>query len=169
MLAAVPNRTLARALWLASALLLAPHVTSLASAEPSKEDQAKVKPSIKVELKLEDGQVLQKAGQIGDWGQDLAVVLDAKGHSHAVSIKVSKADAKGDKLKVELSYKRDSTPVIAPFTYDTKPRKRDIIRTDGGLAIAVTVTPKKVTPKGRSRDDSVEKPKDPDDPLDGLE
>lgn len=148
---------------------VAPALAQADDESSSKEPAKKSMALVKVEIKLENGTVIKHRGQLLEWGEDSSVLLDGEGHSHAVLLTVNKQDKAGKKLSVKVGYNRDSSPVIAPFTYETAAKKREIIRSDDGLALAITVTPKSVAPdKKPKREDEIEGPKDPNDPLDGL-
>lgn len=124
---------------------------------------------VKVEIKLESGDIVRNKGELVEWDEDATVVFDGAGHSHAVQVHVHKNDDKGKRLAVKMGYSRDSNPVIAPFAYETAAKKREIIHSDGGLALAITIIPKKVKPQEKPRrDDSIEGPDDPNDPLGGI-
>ena len=74
------------------------------------------------------------------------------------------------KVSVTVAYNRGGEDIIAPYEFDAKVKKREVLRIEGNLAIAVTITPKKAAPPKAEEDD---KPKldvsgDPDDPLAGL-
>lgn len=125
---------------------------------------------VKVEIKLENGKIVRHSGEIVDWDQDASVVFDGGGHSHQVNLHLHPKDDRAKKIEVRMAYERDATLVLAPFSFETKARKREVIQSDGGLALAVTITPKKVKPEeNKRRDDSLDGPTDPNDPLDGLE
>jgi hypothetical protein len=122
---------------------------------------------VKVEVRLESGKVLKHPGEYLGWDEDGTVTLDGEGHAHAVEVRAHKV-GDGKKLEVRVSYLRDSQRVIAPITLDTKPARRELLHADDGLALAITVTPKKVDTSKKKRDESIDGPENPDDPLDGL-
>lgn len=63
---------------------------------------------------------------------------------------------------------RRSNRVVGHFAYDTKAKKREILRTDH-VALAITVTTKPLEGgRPNERDDKLEPGVDPNDPLSGL-
>lgn len=151
--------------------LAAPVAASAAGPEPTpvaEKDKKKTKSMalVKVEIRLENGKVVKSTGNLLDWNEEGFVVFDGEGQNHNVTMTPKKD---GNKLRIKIAYTRDGTAIIAPFTYETAPKKREILRSDDGLALAITVTPKNVKPDEKpKRDDSIEGPEDPDDPLGGL-
>ncbi len=151
---------------------LTPSAVDASSNAKSKDEgeKARLMALVKVEIKLENGKIVRHAGELVEWDEDATVVFDGGGHSHALSLHLHPKDDKAKKISVKMAYDRDSSPVLAPFTFDTRARKREIIQSDGGLALAITITPKKAKPQeNKRRDDSIDGPSDPNDPLDGLE
>lgn len=135
------------------------------------ETQTKHVAMVKVEIKQESGKVVKNSGDVVEWNKDAKVVIEADEHKHDVSLKVGREGDKSKKLNVTLAYDRDGEAVIAPYSFDTRVKKREVIRIEGGIAIAVTVTPKTVkveAPKKKKRD-KISGAEDPTDPLDGLE
>ncbi len=133
-------------------------------------EKARLMALVKVEIRLENGKIVRHSGELVDWDQDASVVFDGGGHSHQVNLHLHPKDDKAKKIEVKMAYDRDSSPVLAPFSFETRARKREVIQSDGGLALAITITPKKAKPEEKKRrDDSIEGPEDPDDPLGGLE
>ena len=129
-----------------------------------------VVPTVRVEIKLPRAMLKSKYQRL-DWDQPGAVELTRGDVTHHVDVTVKKRDGNGKKLTLTLSYEQDGEPVIAPFTFDTRAKKREIFSTDGGIALAVTVRPKQVTVESedhsRDEEDQIEG-HESDDPLDGL-
>ena len=96
---------------------------------------------VKVEVKLESGKVIQHDGVVFEWGDEGNVVLKYNEHTHDIALKVDKNED-GKKISLTVGYTRDGEAVIAPQTVQSAPKKREVIRIEGGSAIAVTVTPK---------------------------
>lgn len=135
---------------------------------------------LKVELKLESGRVVRLPGEFTlDWGVGTEVEIEADGSTHQISITLARKG--GAKVSITLGYARNGEPIIAPYTFDTKVNKREVVRVEGGLAIALTVKPKntKGQPDGEEEEPpppEVEPPsekididEDDDDPLGGVE
>ena len=140
------------------------------AASPSaSKDQADYKSVViaKVEIKQSSGKVLRGKPRQLEWEAQSSVQLEADGHVHDVQLQVEKKDDQGRKLGVTLAYDVDGEAVIAPFEYDTTAKKREILRVDGGIALAVTLTPKKIEIEAPEPDDDIEVP-DGQNPLDGL-
>ena len=88
---------------------------------------------VKVEVKLESGKVIKHDGVLFEWGDEGNVVL-----------KYDRPDENGKKIDLTVGYSRDGTLIITPQQVSTEAKKREVIRIEGGAAIALTVTPKKV-------------------------
>lgn len=125
---------------------------------------------VKIEIKQPTGNVVKNEGDLVEWNEDAAVVIDTEDQKHAVSLKLGRESEKASKVNVTLAYDLDGQPVIAPYSFDTRVKKREVVRIEGGLAIAVTITPKTVQlePPKKKRE-KIEGVKDPNDPLDGLD
>lgn len=121
----------------------------------------------KVEIKQSSGKVLKGKPQQLDLEAEQSVQLESDGHVHDVQLQVKKKDDAGRKLGVTLAYDVDGEAIIAPFEYDTTAKKREILRVDGGLALAITLTPKKIKVEAPEPDNDIEVP-DGENPLDGL-
>jgi len=99
---------------------------------------------VKVEVKLESGKVIKHDGVLFEWGDEGNVVLKYDDHTHDVALKVDRPDENGKKIDLTVGYSRDGTLIITPQQVSTEAKKREVIRIEGGAAIALTVTPKKV-------------------------
>jgi hypothetical protein len=150
--------------------LAIPVWSTMSQAHAAAESDSKLVATIKVEIRQADGTVLKGEPQTVDWDQDSTINVQAGEHTHAVALTVRKRDDKGTKLGVTVAYRLDGNPIIAPFDYETKAKKREIVRTDGGIALAITVTPKvvKVPPPSPPKDEHDLDLPDGDDPLAGL-
>lgn len=147
---------------------------------------------VKIEIKLESGRVVKPENSFTvDYGVDSNLEIQADGAKHQFLLNIKrKGEPKGkDKAAKEVSitvgYDRDGEAIIAPFTFDAKVKTREVLRIEGGIAIAFTITPKKVEgaepPKQEEQPDApTEEPKpkerkkkietcDADDPLCGVE
>lgn len=143
------------------------HAASDGAAPVAEQQTHKQVAEVKIEIRQETGKVVKNVATV-DWNQNAEVVFEAEEQKHDLDVKLVREGDKSRKVSVTMAYSRDGQAVIAPYSFDTTVKKREVIRIEGGLAIAVTVTPKKV---------KVEKPKDetPDvdigegnDPLSGL-
>ncbi|MEM7152720.1 MAG: hypothetical protein AAF799_07750 [Myxococcota bacterium] len=131
------------------------------------EDGQMVVPMVKVEIQHK-GRVLKSKPQRMDWDEAGSVRLERGERVHDVTVQITRKDEQSKKLKVTLTYELDGELVIEDYAYDTKPRKREVLRTDG-VALAVTVTPKAIDDGSpNQREDKLEGPTDPNDPLAGL-
>lgn len=130
------------------------------------EDAAAVVPMVKVEIKHR-GRVLQTKPQRLDWDEASAIRLERGDRVHDVTLTVTRKGEQGKKLHVTLSYEIDGELVIEDFGYDTRARKREVLRTEGA-ALAVTITPRVLDTDSGGRENKLEPPTDTDDPLAGL-
>ena len=119
---------------------------------------------VKIELRMENGDIVKHRGEIRSFGNMWTFEFDGADHHHVVTLDVEGAE--GDKsFEVTLSYNRDGMDVIAPYTDTYLVRKRQSLwTTDGKLAIALTFIPTKFEHEDTSRKDEL-KPDDGDDPL----
>jgi hypothetical protein len=144
---------------------------------------------IKLEIKLESGRVVKPESAFTlDYGVDSNVEIQADGAKHQFLLNVKRKGDKGKEAKevsITVGYDRDGEAIIAPFTFDAKVKKREVLRIEGGIALAFVITPKKVEapkpPEGEEQPVEPEeqpKPKDKkkkietcdsDDPLCGVE
>lgn len=136
--------------------------------------------SVKIELKQPSGKVLKYDGAILDWGADGNVSFKADDHVHDVALRIDRAGDESKAISLTVGYTKDGQPIIAAHTVDSEIKKREVIRVEGGLAIAITVTPKAnkaAAPKEEEQPKEEEKPKKKDriidggggtDPLDGV-
>lgn len=130
---------------------------------------AKQVANVKIEIRQESGKVIKGSTEL-EWNEDGSLSIEQDGTKHKVKLRVER-EGKSKKLNVTVAYTRGGEDIIAPYAFDTKVKKREVVRIEGNLALAVTVIPKKVTPK---KDKGEDKPKldisgDPDDPLAGLD
>lgn len=137
--------------------------------ESKKEKQYDYGAKVTIEVRMEDGTVVKHRGEMRSFGNAWTFEFDGADHHHGVTLTVESEE--GSKtLEVTLSYERDGTPIIAPFTDTYTAKKRQTLWTeDGSLAIALTFTPVKFEREDKSRDEKEKiKPGDGnDDPLGG--
>lgn len=145
---------------------------------------------VKIEIKLESGRVVKPENSFTvGYGVDNNLEIQAEGAKHQFLLNVKRKGDKGKEAKevsITVGYDRDGEAIIAPFTFDAKVKKREVLRIEGGIALAFVVTPKKVqaeeAPKdeGNGEEQPEEQPKpkekkkkietcDADDPLCGVE
>jgi len=142
---------------------------------------------IKIEIKLESGRVVKPESAFTvDYGVDSNLEIQAEGAKHQFLLNVKRKGDKGKEAKeisITIGYDRDGEAIIAPYTFDAKVKKREVLRIEGGIAIAFTVTPKKVEGAAPPKEEEQpvepeEQPKDKkkkietcdsDDPLCGVE
>lgn len=139
---------------------------------------------VKIEIKLESGRVVKMDGDVHiDYGVDSSVDVQADGSLHQFVINIKpKGDSKKE-VELTVGYDRDGEPIVAPYTFDAKVKKREVLRIEGGIAIAFVITPKKVddeaAPPGEEQPteptekvkpkDKVEVCEDMNDPLCGMQ
>ncbi|MGH1342389.1 MAG: hypothetical protein ACRBN8_12595 [Nannocystales bacterium] len=126
--------------------------------------------SIKVEIRQESGEVVKGSTQL-EWNEDGTLSIDQDGTDHKLALRVER-EGKSKKLSITVAYSRGGEDIVAPYAFDAKVKKREVVRIEGNLAIAVTVTPTKVA--AEKEDKGKDKPKldlsgDEDDPLAGLD
>ncbi|MCX4241128.1 hypothetical protein [Paraliomyxa miuraensis] len=138
---------------------------------------------VKIEVKLESGRVVKPESAVHvDYGVQTGVELQADGSKHQFQLTIMpKGDGKKE-VAITVGYDRDGEPIVAPYTFDAKVKKREVLRIEGGMALAFTITPKKVdgeqapAPDEEQPTEPVEKPKpkdkievcEEDDPLCGI-
>lgn len=130
--------------------------------------EAKQVAAVEVEIRQESGKIVKGSTQL-EWNEDGSLSIDEDGTKHRVDLRIDR-QGKSSKLAVTVAYDRGGKAIIAPYEFSTKVKKRYVVRIEGNLSLAVTVTPKKVEPP-KEEDD---KPKldldsDADDPLAGLD
>ncbi len=167
--------------------------TAVEAAEGDDQTQAEADhevAQIKIEIKLESGRVIKPEDNfVVDWGVSNSLEIQADGSTHQFSLMVERKDGsdkksgkkKGKPVDITVGYDRDGEAVIAPYTFEGKTKKREVLRIEGGMAIALTITPQKA--KGEAPEEEeveVEEEKRPskkkieiseeeNDPLGGLE
>jgi hypothetical protein len=145
---------------------------------------------VRLEIKLESGRVVKPEDSFTlDYGVDSNVEIQADGAKHQFLLNVKRKGKEKDgkeakEVSITVGYDRDGEAIIAPFTFDAKVKKREVLRIEGGIALAFTITPKKVegeAPKPEEQPEQpTEEPKekekkkkietcDSDDPLCGVE
>ena len=127
---------------------------------------------VKIEIKLESGRVVKPDDLFTvDYGVENALEIQADGSSHQLKLKVDRKGNKGKFVALTVGYDRDGEAVVAPYTFDAKVKKREVLRIEGGMALAFTITPKKLAgkaPEGED-DDPSDEPQDKKKPRDKIE
>lgn len=163
------QRALATVLVAAVGLIAAPALASAPATPVAAEaEQPKQVADVKVEIRQESGKVVKGSAQL-EWNEDGSLSIEEDGTKHKVKLRLER-EGKSKKVNVTVAYDRGGEAIIAPYEFSAKVKKREVLRIEGNLAIAVTITPKKLAPP-KKKDD---KPKvdlggDADDPLSGLE
>jgi hypothetical protein len=151
--------------------------------DEDEEDAPKDVASVKIELKQPSGKVLKYDGAQLEFGADGNVTFKADDHVHDVSLRIERASDQSKAISLTVGYTKDGQSVIAPQTVDSEIKKREVIRIEGGVAIAITVSAK-ATKKAAPEEKPEEKPEEPppeppkkkdriidgggNDPLDGV-
>jgi hypothetical protein len=144
------------------ALAASPPVGAAAS-----EEEGTLAADVKIEVRNEKGKVVTFVGEVPALEMDHKLAFEGEGSSHEVTLNIKRESA--SKLIVTVAYDRDAMPIIAPYTTDFKPKKREVLWAEK-IALALTIKPKVVKPKDTSRDeDDQVKPDDSDDPMGKLE
>ncbi len=150
---------------LALGLLLGPVGVSAADGddEAEVEDAEHEVAQIKIEIKLESGRVVKPDDNFTvDFGVENALAVEADGSNHQFMLKVERKKEGKNKAKVvalTVGYDRDGEAIVAPYTFDAKVKKREVLRIEGGMALAFTITPKTI--KGDAPQDEEEVPEEP--------
>jgi hypothetical protein len=117
-----------------------------------------------VKLEIKQGPKVHKdPGQTIRWEELTRIPIEVEGQVHEFIVHVSRA---GEKAEVMMSYNRGGKEILRKFTFDTKIKKREVLRIDDGSALAVTVTPQMVKP-AKSAHKKVEKVQG-NEPLSGA-
>ncbi len=175
---------------LALALAVSPFATAAVAGEPEAcaaqaedEDAPTDVASVKIELKQANGKTLKYDGALLDWGADGNVTFKVDDHVHDVSLRIDRTNDTAKTIALTVGYTKDGRSVIEPQTVDSEILKREVIRIDGGAAIAITVSAKvnkpQPAPEEPTPEEPVEEPKEKpktkrivdgggDDPLDGI-
>jgi hypothetical protein len=145
---------------------------------------------VKIEIKLESGRVVKPENSFTiDYGVDSNLEIQADGAKHQFLLNIKRKGKEGkskeaQEVSITVGYDRDGEAIIAPFTFDAKVKKREVLRIEGGIALAFTITPKKVQGEAPKQEEQPQepgeqpkpKPKkkkietcDSDDPLCGVE
>ena len=121
---------------------------------------------VQIEIKGEDGKIAAHK-KLMQWNEQTTVSFEAEGHTHELTL-TPRATPKSMEIEVTVSYERDATAVVDGYTYDGKLWKRELLRVEGGLAIALRVVPKTIElpPPPPPRDEL--DPGEGDNPLAGL-
>lgn len=166
-------------------------VAGVRAADPADEDvkpKTEAEPArqvaqVRIEVKLESGRVVKPESDFTvDYGVDSELELQAEGASHQFLLNIKpKGDGKKE-VSITVGYDRDGEAIITPYTFDAKVKKREVLRIEGGVAIAFTITPKKVEGEGAEPPADEEQPAPPkkkpkdkievceeNDPLCGME
>lgn len=188
------------AVLLALGLLVGPAAVAEAAddEEVTEEEAEREVAQIKIEIKLESGRVVKPEDLfVVDFGVENELAIQAEGSNHQFMLKVDhkgdqeegqgKGKKKGKKkskvVELTVGYDRDGEAIVAPYTFDAKVKKREVLRIEGGMALAFTITPKTIKGEGGTPTEEEELPPedtappkdkveidgDSDDPLGGLE
>lgn len=192
------------AVLLAVGLLVGPTVVRAADDEDDEVTEEEAGPrevaQIKIEIKLESGRVVKPDDIFTvDYGVENQLAIEAEGSNHEFMLKVDrKGDGEPDEGKkkkgkkgkkkaqvvaLTVGYDRDGEAIVAPYTFDAKVKKREVLRIEGGMALAFTITPKVLEGEGGTTTEEEELPPedtappkdkieihgDDNDPLGGLE
>jgi hypothetical protein len=117
---------------------------------------------VKIEIKLESGRVVKPENAFTvDYGVDNNLEIQAEGAKHQFLLNIKR---KGDDTKavsITVGYDRDGEAIIAPYTFDAEVKKREVLRIEGGAAIAFTITPKKVAGAEAPKEEEQPKEEEP--------
>ncbi len=99
---------------------------------------------VKLEIKLESGQVLRPENAITvSYGVESTLEIPAAGVMHRFLLNVKRQDGTiGDAevLSITVGYDRDGEAIIAPFTFNAKAGKLEVLHVEPGIEIRLTIT-----------------------------
>ncbi len=158
---------------LAMALTLGLSMFGTASVAVAADDSEQSQPATR-QVAAVQLEVVAGSSQVASWAEsmDFGAATDLShsvdGHAHAVRVAVTKVDADGKKLRVELGYQLDGKAVLETKTVDAAAGKKHTVRAaDGSVAIAVTVAAKTV-PVQEAPNHHIDLVIDTSDPLGGV-
>ncbi len=120
--------------------------------------------TVTIEIKGDGGKVRKNSPQYVQWDQLTRIPVDFQGQIHEFDVQVAN---KGGQVGVTISYNVGSDAVLADYKFDTKPKFREVLRIDNGMALAITVTPQTVKPYTKKERERLEG-KAEKDPLAGA-
>jgi hypothetical protein len=109
--------------------------------------------SVKLEIKGEDGKVFKDKGKVIRWDQLTRIPIDFGSRMHEFDILLGQ-DKKS--VGVQISYFVGGKEVLRKYRFDTKVGTREVIQIEGGVAVALTVTPKTIKPKPAAEREKVD-------------
>jgi hypothetical protein len=121
---------------------------------------------VKLEVKQTNKKVYKDTtGKIIEWDVPTKVEVDFDGHKHAFVVTAKRSGKTG--VAIEIDYAVDGADVIRSADLESKLKERGVLLIEGGGAIAVTVSNKKVKPKVAPPKDTI-KQTGGKDPLSGA-
>jgi len=154
---------------LAAALMMGSGVVPKTATGTEPRSEVAQTAAVHVEIRQESGEVAQTRTAFG-WNEDGTISFHGAGHAHELSLRLAR-EGQSKSIRAKVAYSRDGQPVIAPVDLDLRLGKREILRIEGGMAIAFTVRANAEKPQEKPSDhEPVERPDggDVDDPLEGL-
>lgn len=109
--------------------------------------------SVKLEIKGEDGKVFKDKPKVIRWDQLTRIPIDFGSRLHEFDLLLGQ-DKKS--VDVQISYTVGGKEVLRKYRFDTKVGTREVIQIEGGVAVALTVTPKTIKPRPAAERDKVE-------------
>ncbi len=142
-----------------------------AAAKVAAKEETKQVAGVEVEIRQESGDIVKGSAQL-EWNEDGALSIEQDGTEHKLALRVNR-EGNSQKVNITVAYSRGGKAIVAPYAFDAKVKKREVLRIEGNLAISVTVTPTTVA-AAKKEEKTEDKPKldltgDPDDPLAGLD
>jgi hypothetical protein len=121
--------------------------------------------TVRLEIKDESGKVFKDTPKVIPWDERFRIPVEMGGRVHEVDVEVS---LDGKDVEIVIGYLLEGQELVRNFRLDTRPNKRELVRIEGGIALAITIGSKTVKPKPQKERDRVEAPADAD-PLQGAE
>jgi hypothetical protein len=121
--------------------------------------------TIRLEIKDQDGKVFKDSPKVVHWDERFRIPVDIGSRVHEVDVEVGRD---GKTIDLVLGYLLDGQELVRNFRLEINPNKRELIRIEGGIALAITVGSKTIKPKPQKERDQVKAPSG-SDPLEGAE
>jgi hypothetical protein len=121
--------------------------------------------TVRLEIKDDTGKVFKDSPKVLRWDEPFRIPLEIGDQVHEVDVEVSR---EGKTVEIVLGYLLGGQELVRNFRLETNANKRELVRIEGGIALAITVGSKTIKPKPQKERDKVEAATGTD-PLAGAE
>jgi hypothetical protein len=121
--------------------------------------------TVRLEIKDDTGKVFKDTPKVLRWDEPFRIPLEIGNQVHEVDVEVSRD---GKTVEIVLGYLLGGQELVRNFRLETNANKRELVRIEGGIALAITVGSKTIKPKPQKERDKVEAATGTD-PLAGAE